>query len=431
MNDSGPTAGSAAYIWGHVGVLTLVNVVNYIDRTAFGVLLPEMQRDLGLSDSQVGIVAGLSFSIAYAVCAIPLARLADRGVRRTILAVVLAGWSMMTALCGAAQNFWHVLLARVGVGGFEAGGHPLSQSLICDFVPPTRRASAFALFIFGTTLGSGAGAQLGGMLAAEIGWRMTFVALGAPGLLLAALLYLFLREPLRGRFDPSAAQTRLQQPFIEALRALLRYRIFIYTGLYTVSYGFVYAGLTTWLPFFFTRIHHLDLPQVGTYLGIMYTTGPTIGLLIGGIVGDFFSRRSASAPLYAGAVGGVLSIAVWITALWVPDAIVALVLFSSGLFFLAISSGPLFAALQTAIDPDMRATGAATLNVAQAVLGGSLGPLLVGLVSDAIGPDAGPTGLRYAMLAPITIGPLIVVALYGAARNLPRDMALRALPTTH
>ncbi|MEM7543125.1 MAG: MFS transporter, partial [Pseudomonadota bacterium] len=199
-----PESGTFAK-WYIVGVLTLVYVFNFVDRQILSVLQEPMRAELGMSDTQLGLLQGLTFAIFYITLGIPLARWADVGVRRDIVALAVGTWSVMTALCGVAQNYTHLLLARIGVGIGEAGGSPPSHSIISDLFPPGKRALPLAIYSSGITWGVFLAYVFGAWVSDTYGWRTVFIALGIPGVILALLVKTTVREPMRGRFDGDGA----------------------------------------------------------------------------------------------------------------------------------------------------------------------------------------------------------------------------------
>src|SRR5688572_2748318 len=242
-------AESSCYAWYAVSLLAIVNVVNYMDRMALSILLPDIKTDLQLTDTQLGLLTGMAFALFYAVFGIPIARWADRGTRRTIIALALTVWSVMTAISGAAQSFRQLFLARIGVGIGEAGCIPPSHSLISDYVPMARRPGAFALHTAGATTGIIVGLSLGGWLSDEIGWRWTFVVLGIPGLILAFIVRFTLKEPSRGHSDGRAAN--LPAPSLrEAVSYFLKCRTYLQLVLIVAIASLVNFGLNQWLPSF-------------------------------------------------------------------------------------------------------------------------------------------------------------------------------------
>lgn len=261
-----PTERLTRYTWYAILLLAVVNAFNYMDRMALALLLPYIKEDLQLRDSQLGLLTGLAFSLFYAVCAIPIGWWADRGVRRNIIALALASWSLMTALSGAAQNFWQLFLARIGVGVGESGCISPAQSILCDYVPFRRRAGMFALQSCGSIFGMMLGMTLAGWLAASIGWRWTLVVLGLPGIGVALIVWLTLREPPRGAFEQSRQTQDNRNPRV-VFKTLWACRTFRLVTLYYALNGFVQYGFNQWWPSLYERVFKLDIASIGAYLG--------------------------------------------------------------------------------------------------------------------------------------------------------------------
>jgi predicted MFS family arabinose efflux permease len=411
--DSSPITPTA---WYAIVALFVVNVVNYVDRMALSVLLPSIKADLALSDSQLGLLIGLAFSLFYAVCGIPIARWADRGVRRNIIAAALATWSLMTALSGTAQNFWQLFAARMGVGVGEAGCLAPAQSMICDYVPPRRRAGIYALHTFGLLVGMMVGMAAAGWLAAVIGWRWTFVVLGLPGIALAVVVKMTVREPTRGHFD---GLRRPAEPvsFGRALRTLTACRSYRMLLVNMAAGGFVTFGLLQWWPSLYARVYHLDLALVGTYLGLAVAIGSGAGLLIGGLLANQVGQLDPKRPLIVGAVATLLAIPVAVASLFVALPAVAITCVGVTALLWSIPSGPVVANLYGSVPTQMRATAGAIGLFLTAVVGQGLGPLCVGLLSDSLAVLAGAESLRYALLAPICGFPFMTIALYAVAKE--------------
>lgn len=412
---------SNRYTWYVIFLLTFVNIFNYMDRMALSVLLPSIKAELGLSDGQLGLLVGLAFSLFYAVCGIPIARLSDRSIRRNVIAVALVTWSVMTALSGAAQNFWHLFLARVGVGAGEAGCLPPAQSMICDYVPLERRPGIFAIHNFGITAGLMLGMALAGWLGQAIGWRAAFVVLGLPGIALAIIVRLTLREPARGALD-GAARDDARLSFGQTLRVLWQCRTYrLITILYALN-GFIQYGLNQWWPSFYARTFGLSLTSVGVSLGVAIGAGSGIGLLIGGLLANKAAKRDVRLPLIMGAVATILALLTTLSSLFAASASSSILLVSLTALLWNVSTGPVVATATSIVAPQMRATAGAINILFAAVLGFGLGPFCVGLISDLLTPSLGVEALRYALLAPISLLPVLALGFYMAARQLPNDL---------
>lgn len=416
-------AHSTQYVWYVIVLLAAVNVFNYMDRMALAVLMPSIKVDLRLSDAQLGLLVGFAFSVFYAICGIPIARWADRGIRRNIIAAALATWSVMTALTGIAQNFWHLFMARVGIGVGEAGCLPPAQSMICDYVPLERRAGVFAFHSFGLFIGMMAGMALAGWLGETIGWRWTFLTLGLPGIAFAALVRLTLREPRRGFFDTSR-DTAVNSSFGGTLSFLWSCRTYKLLTCYEVLNGFVQYGLYQWLPSFYVRVFGLSLASVGVHLGIAIGAGSGIGLLIGGLLANKAARRDVRLPLIVGGAATAMALPVILGALFAPSALSSILLVSLTSLLWCVPAGAITATVYSVVMPWMRATTGSINIFVTSVLGFGLGPFCVGFLSDLLASSFGGESLRYALLAPVCLLPVMVIALYVATRNLRDDLLM-------
>jgi predicted MFS family arabinose efflux permease len=414
---------STRYVWFVIVLLTLVNVINYVDRMALAVLAPLIKKDMDLSDAQLGLLIGFAFAVFYALCGIPIARWADRGVRRNIIALALATWSIFTALSGAAQNFLHLFAARVGVGAGEAGCFPPASSMLCDYVPLRKRAGVFSVHSFGIYAGMMLGMVLAGWLGESIGWRWTFVAFGLPGIAMAILIRLAVREPQRGYYDTLRAEES-SLPMSKTVGVLWRCKTYRLLVLYLVINGFVQYGLNQWWPSFYTRSFGLSLSSAGAYLGLSLGIGSGIGLLAGGLIANKAAQHDVSLPLKIGAVATVLAIPAAMGSLFVSSTMGSFLLVWLTSLLWTVPSGPALAMMYGVTRSTMRATAGALYIFLMSVLGFGLGPFCVGLLSDLFAPVLGTEALRYALIAPICLIPVLTVALYAAARVVKKDLAV-------
>jgi predicted MFS family arabinose efflux permease len=412
---------SVRYVWYVISLLTMVNVFNYMDRMALAVLAPSIKADLQLSDGELGLLIGFAFAIFYAICGIPIGRWADRGIRRNIIAIALAMWSVMTALSGAAQNFSQLFVARIGIGAGEAGCLPPAQSILCDYVPLRRRSGVFAIHNCGLVGGMMLGMTLAGWLGEAIGWRWTFVVFGLPGLALAVIVRLTLREPSRGSFD-SVEDKVSSFSFGRAVGVLARCRTYRWLVFFLVVLGFVSYGLSQWWPSYYARVYGLRLSSVGVYLGVALGAGSGVGLLIGGLLANRAAERDVRSPLIIGAAVTVLALPTALGSLFVSSAFASIFLVSLTAMFWSVSNGPVIATLFSVTPPRLRATAGSITILFTSVLGFGLGPFCVGMLSETLTSSFGILALRYALLAPICLLPVMVVALYAAAKALPNDL---------
>jgi MFS family permease len=402
-----------------LGLLLAIYTFNFIDRTITNVVAEPIKRELGLADWQIGLMGGLAFAVFYTTLCLPIARIAERRSRATIITLCLAAWSAMTAVCGLSQNFGQLLAARVGVGVGEAGCTPAAQSLISDRFPPEKRAMALSVFVLGAPLGSLLGALAGGWIAQHYGWRNAFLVVGLPGLGLAVLTRLTLGEPARGTFDPpvdmSAAPT-----FGEALAAMLANRAMrhLLAGACIAAFG-LYGVQAFAIPFFIRSLG-VSLVQAAGAFGLATAAAGMAGMMLGAY---FATRRGAKDKRYLAfvpAIGLCLAAPLNSVAFLQTHLAPLAVLFLVGATFNAFNMGPTYAIINNEVDPRARATSVAILMFCMNLVGLGLGPLAVGALSDhlaasAFGPGhaadcsghakvmlpackaAGATGLRYAL----------------------------------
>jgi predicted MFS family arabinose efflux permease len=412
---------SVPYLWYVVLLVTVVNACNYMDRMALAVLAPDIQADLALSDSDLGLLTGFAFALFYAICGIPMARWADRGKRRNIMALALATWSLMTAASGAAQTFWHLFLARVGVGAGEAGGTAPAGSILCDYVPLPRRPMVFAIQAFGYTAGMMLGMALAGQLAERVGWRWTFVVLGLPGLALAAIVRLTLREPPRGVFEGMRGGERAFS-LGDTILLLWQCRSYRLLTLFLILNGFVQAGLTQWWPSFYVRVFDLSAASVGVSLGLAIGLGSGAGMLVGGVVATRAVQRDVRLPLQMGMATIALTLPAAAGSILAPSASGSMFCVAATLLLLGLPFGAIAANVFSVAKPQVRAMAGAVAMFATSLIGFGLGPWCVGALSDLLAPEFGARSLRYAMLLPLSGLPFMVLVLRAAARSLPQDL---------
>jgi predicted MFS family arabinose efflux permease len=412
---------SPAYVWYVVILLSVVNVFNSMDRMALAVLAPHIKADLHLSDGQLGLLTGFAFAVFYAICGVPIARWADRGIRRNITALALATWSAMTALSGAALNFWHLFIARVGVGAGEAGGLAPALSLICDYVPPKRRPGVIAIHSIGLISGMMVGMGLASRLGEAIGWRWTFVVIGTPGLLFALIVRFTLREPARGFFDVDRERQEDSASFIGTLAVLWREKTYRLLMFVSVLNGFIQYGFSQWWPSFYARVFGVELAVVGVYLGLAIGVGSGIGLLLGGFLSNRAARRDIRLPLMIGAAAIVLAVPAALGSLFVSSATTSIVLVSVTVLLWSVQSAPVVATVYGTAPATMRATAGAVMTFFTSVLGFGLGPVCVGFLSDILSKTVGVEALRYALLAPALLLPFMAMGTYAAAKALTKN----------
>lgn len=389
-------------------ILLIVYIFNFIDRQIVNILAEPIARDLGLSDTQIGLMTGLAFALFYTVLGIPIARFADRSStsRPAVIAVSLAIWSGMTALCGLAQNFSQMLLARIGVGVGEAGCTPPAHSLISDIVPPEKRSSALAFYSLGIPIGTLMGMVIGGILADFVGWRETFLIVGLPGVALALVVWFVLKDPrrsdaqmiLRNQNQPAAL------PLMDALRVVMTSRAFVLLLFAGSAASFLSYGKTTWTTIFFQRTHDLTPGEVGLWFGIVGGVGGIVGTVLGGYLADRFGAKNRRHVLSAPAIGMALAVPLALLAYNSPSWPMALVLLFLPTMFNSFYYGPTYSAAQGLVPIRARAIAAATLLFFQNLIGLGLGPLFFGMLSDLLQPAYGTESVRYVLYGAAFLG---------------------------
>lgn len=366
-------------------LILLTAAFAYIDRVIVQTLAEPIKQEFGLSDFQLGLLGGLSFAILYSSLGLPIARLAERKDRVTIISVSIGVFSIMSALCGFATSFWQLFAARVGVGIGEAGVQAPSASLIGDHFPPHRRGFALTIMRLGAPVGSVVGSVAAAWIASEYGWRAALMAVGVPGLLIALMFRLLLTDPPRGLSDPEAMRSAAAEPppLGAVLRLLLTRRAFVHMliGLALASTG-LYAGGAFTTPFFM-RVHSLSLTEAGAYLAILSGVAATAGMSLGGFGIDFIARRGerwyALLPFW----GLVLSIPLYLIGYSVGTPPVALACLTVAGIFLFFHSVPTLVAFQNMVPANMRTTAAFVYFFVSTMIGVGLGPPLIGALSDA------------------------------------------------
>jgi len=390
-----------AVLW----ILTLVYTLNFIDRTIVGIIGQPLKESLGITDNQLGLLTGFAFAILYTILGIPIARLAERFSRVDIMALCITIWSGFTALCGLAPNFAAMLACRVGVGIGEAGCSPPAHSLISDYYEPRRRASALSIYAFGIPLGAMLGAVFGGVIAQYLNWRMAFFIVGVPGVMVAAALKLFVREPPRGHSEiearpllaedvtpeevPGAARRGAAAVFrheISELWAVSR-RIFGVWSFLNMALGITLAsfagyGAGQFAAPYFIRSFGLGLALVGVLFGTIGGVSTGAGTLLGGYLTDWANRRSAAWYALVPALGLSIALPLYVLAYTRPDwRAAAWILLLPGIFHYTYL-GPTFGVIQNAVDRRRRATATALLFFFLNLIALGGGPPFTGWVID-------------------------------------------------
>jgi MFS family permease len=394
-----------------LGLLTLAYTLNFLDRQILGILLVPIQRELGASDTAMGMLAGLYFALLFTLAGIPIAHWADSGTRRDILALGLAIWSGMTIACSMAAGFTQLALARVGVGLGEATCMPAAHSLISDLYPRERRTTALAVFSSGIHLGTLCAFAIGGWVAARYGWRTAFLVAGLPGLVLALALRLGLREPPRGGVFPVVARPALRAGLLE----LLRNRQFLLLAGGATCTSVVGYGYMLWSAAFLARVHGMAEDEIGLWLGLVCGLGGALGTLGFGALAQRLARRDPRWQLGLTALALALAILFYAGYVLSAEQAPALASLLAAQICAASWFGPVFAATQDVVRPERRALAAAVLLALVTLIGLGLGPAFVGLGNDLLRPSLGEHSIARSLLALLSFELLAVGFLARAA----------------
>jgi MFS family permease len=419
---SGEFAVSEGYRRYVLGLLFVVYVVNFVDRSILNILLEPIKREFQPSDTALGFLSGVAFAIFYATLGIPIARWADRGVRRDIIALALFVWSGMTALCGLARTFPQLVAARIGVGIGEAGGSPPAHSILADYYPPERRGTAFAIYALGIPVGTAFGFFTGGWMAETLGWRSAFLLVGVPGLALALIVRLTLREPPRGHSE-ALRDTEPAPDSMTVMRTMWRLATFRHLAMAAALHAFVGYGVAAWNAAFLIRSHDMSVGAVGSWLAGIAIVGGGLGTFLGGYLADRLRPRDARWTLWVPGVSTLVAVPfAAFFYLW-HDVRVALALAVIPVFFGAMYLGPTFALTQALAPLRMRAVASAFLLFLLNLIGMGLGPQMVGIASDLLAPQLEEESLRGALAITVMFNLWSGLHYFFGARSLRADLA--------
>ncbi|HEX8368892.1 MAG TPA: MFS transporter [Pyrinomonadaceae bacterium] len=392
---------ASSYAWYALVLLTLVYTLNFLDRQIIYILFQPIKQEMALSDTQLALLGTTSFVIFYTLLGIPFGWLADKGSRKLLIAGGLVVWSLFSGLTGFATDFWTLFFCRLMVGVGEATLGPAAISLLSDYFPPTKRATVTSIYSMGIAVGAGLAAFLGGWIGLNYGWRWAFYLLGFPGIIIAALVFL-LREPARSK-DAKTSETEYSRA---DWKRLLTGKPFILLCLGYALLGLATNNLSIWGAVFYTRVFGLNIATIGFYTGIFVIIAGVPATLYGGVLADWFRRKSRGGRMLYGAILCVLSIPFWLVLLFAPNYQIA---FAAQFVLLGIALAWLGAAAADATEiagANLRGLAVAiyffAVNIAAYLIGSNLiGKLndLAGIVTD---PKSGVTAnaemMRYTML---------------------------------
>lgn len=407
-----------------LGVLVVVYVFNFIDRQILAILAPAIKDELLLSDTQIGALSGVAFGIFYATLGIPIARLADRYSRVSIISICLSIWSLMTAFSGLATNFVQLLIARIGVGIGEAGGSPPSHSLLADYFAPGKRATALGIYALGVPIGILFGNLAGGWIGEIFGWRQAFFLVGLPGIVLAIILKLTVKEPPRGYSEEKPADTTTV-PFRTVVKTMWGFKSFKYIALGAGTQAFVGYGAIAWMPSFLVRAHDLSIGEVGTALGLIIGFFGGIGTLLSGVIGDKLGAKSVKYYMLLPAYGFLIAVPAGAAVFLVDDLYLVLAIYTIPAFLVNLYTGPTFAMTQSLAPLAMRAAASALLLFIINIIGLVFGPTTVGIISDLLQSSMQMNDVESLQMALLACNFVYLLSFYyyfQASRHLETDL---------
>lgn len=416
--------------WLLLFLLTVAMAISFADRFVLAMLVQPIKIELEVSDTAMGIATGFAFSAFYSLFGVVMARIVDRRGGRSIVLFSLVSWSILTMLSGAVQNVWQLFIARFGVGIGEAGVSPAAHSALARVFPARQRSLPLAVFSAGGPIGIVFALIACGWLEQRLGWRLIFVVMGAPGLVLAVILLLARRSlPTELSTPPAFRGTDLGRGVV---RSLLRSSVFMSLSFAIGGLVFLAFGQGQWLPAFFERSFGMNRADLGLRLALTQGIGMVIGIIAGGFPGDAAGRLGPAARAYfivaAALIAGPTAVAVFL----VDDAALAFSLIAVSSVFITMPTGAFWALMQDALSDAVRATGSAASTLITVFIGLGLGPFAIGLVSDLLNPAYAAESLRYALLITVgggvalwTIPPTSLVVLYSRKGEAPSAGVIR------
>jgi predicted MFS family arabinose efflux permease len=441
-----------SYVRYALWMLLIVYTLNFIDRQIIAILGAQIKADLEISDTQFGLLVGIAFAFFYTILGIPIARVAERGNRVTIISIAVVIWSGFTAMCGIAQNFTQLLLARIGVGVGEAGCTPPAHSLISDYVPAEKRASAIAFYSLGVPIGSALGLILGGWIATKVDWRTAFFAVGVPGVIVGLLVMFTLKEPRKALAAATAASASTAPTFGEAIKTLGKKKAYWWAVGAATTISFLGYGHATFLPQFLGRVHKMPLQDIGLALGIMTFISGILGTLLGGWAADRAAKADTRAYMTIPAVAFLAGTPFFLFGMFAQTPTLALLGLAVPTLMNSVWYGPVYASVQGLAPPRMRATAVALMLFLVNMIGLGAGPTLIGLLSDIfanqqfVAPNAGVAyaefcakgaatakdaacmaasaeGLRWSLVASASVGVIALLCFWMAQKTIREDLA--------
>lgn len=403
--------------------LTGVYIFNFIDRQILVILQESIKADLNLSDTQLGLLTGFAFALFYVTLGIPIARLADKYNRKKIIAVSLTVWSAMTALSGLTNNFLQLLLARIGVGIGEAGGSPPAHSMISDYFPPSKRATALATYSMGIYIGILIGFLFGGWFDEFFGWRKALMVVGLPGILYAIFFYFTVKEPPRGYSEKVNPMEAVNYSILEVFSLLMSRKSFVLIAFGVGFHAFVLYGFSNWTPSFLARLHGMSSGEIGTWLALGSGVGGALGIWLGGVLTDRYGEDDKRWYMWIPSISILLSIPFTFLILFSSSKYVVLFGIMMTRILWNFYLGPCIAMAHSMVGLKMRALTSAILFLFLNLIGLGLGPLIIGMISDFLQPNYGNESLRWALSIGFVMNLLVIYLFWSSAKHIRFDLS--------
>ena len=373
----------------------LVAILSYVDRQIFTLFQDDIKAELGLGDGQLGLLTGMSFALFYALAAFPIARYADRGDRRLVVALCVIVWSAATALCGIAHSFWQMVLARIGLAAGEAGAGPASMSLLTEIFPPERRTIVISSMLAASAIGISGGLWLAGGLSQYFGWREVFLIVGLPGMLLGLAVWMLAAEPRRGKGEVVIPPQQIG--FMEVFRTMAANVSLRWIGLLLMMVPVSGFAFIIWGASFFQRVHGMSKAETGFWLGTAMAVGLVLGNFMAGWVADKYGKDNPRFNGWFAGLGLVAAFPMALLFIWSPNPYVALAAFVGMKFVMTLHLGPIIALCFAQVPVAMRAMMSATINMIIGLAGTGIGGTMTGVLSQAFSASYGEMSLRPAM----------------------------------
>lgn len=404
-----------------LAMLLVVYIFNFVDRQILSILAAPIQADLGLDDAQMGLLGGLAFALLYSTMAVPLAALADRTSRSWVIAVSLFAWSGFTAACGLAQNFWHIFLARLGVGIGEAGGVAPSYALIGDYFPSSQRATALSVYSLGIPIGSGLGVLLGGYIAATVDWRTAFFVVGLLGVLIVLPFKLLVRDKAKPPVAADAPALPARPTLRETAAVLARKPSFWFLSFGAAMSSMLGYGIAFWLPSLLIRSFGYTLVEASQFFGALLLIGGVAGVMAGGLLADRLGGRDRAFYSWLPGVGFFLGAPLFAAGILSSDANIAFLLFLLPQALAYVWLGPVLSAIQHLVVPAARSTASALFLLINNLIGLGGGIYALGALSTFLAPTYGEEALRWSMLYALGLYGVAALLMAAAGPHLRKD----------